>query len=299
MPIAVFLMKKEPYKKKENEQLKDAEKKYQAYIQKRNELNDMAKVVRNERDMINTKRKEFKEQIEKTKKERDEFVKNMKHHKQIRNKLQEEAKKLIEAKRKKKGEVFKNLPLRVEELKADYQMLEYKQETVPMSSSEENELIEKIREKRKEYERTKKQMEKQELVEIDISDKDKAIDELFKKADEEHKQVQKYYVESQKLHEKFVKLVNEMSVSIAEANKKHEEYIKIREEAQKTHEKAFEMRSKIMAIKGEKRRLRDEAKKALKEQNISARKAVMDEKKLDEIADKSVESLKKGEKITL
>ena len=30
-----------------------------------------------------------------------------------------------------------------------------------------------------------------------------------------------------------------------------------------------------------------------------ARKAVMDEKKLDEIADKSVESLKKGQKISL
>ena len=93
--------------------------------------------------------------------------------------------------------------------------------------------------------------------------------------------------------------VKEGKVSIAEANKKHEEYIKIREEAQKTHEKAFEMRSKIMAIKGEKRKLREEAKKALKEQNINARKAVMDEKKLDEIADKSVESLKKGQKITL
>ncbi len=172
-------MQKESFKKKEDEQLKDSEKKYQAYIQKRNELNDMAKVVRDERDMINAKRKEFKEQIDKAKKERDEFVKNMKHHKQIRNKLQEEAKKLIEAKRKKKGEVFRNLPLRVEELKADYQMLEYKQETVPMSSAKENKLIEMIREKRKEYDRTKKLMEKQHLVEIDITDKYKTIDELF------------------------------------------------------------------------------------------------------------------------
>ena len=35
-------------KKKEIEQLKDAEKKYQAYIAKRNELNDMAKILREE-----------------------------------------------------------------------------------------------------------------------------------------------------------------------------------------------------------------------------------------------------------
>ena len=286
-------------KKEEIEQLKDAEKKYQAYIEKRNELNDMAKLLREERDMINNSRKDLKEKVENIKKERDELVSKMRHHKEMRNRFQEEAKKLIEARRKRKGEVFKNLPLRLEELKADVQMLEYRQETVPMSPAEENELIEKIREKREEFKRTQKLMENQKVVEIDISDKDKAIDELFKKADEEHKLVQKYYNENQKKHEKYIKLVNELSVSIAEANKKHEQYVEIRNEAQKIHDKAFEMRSKIIAIKGERRKRWDEAKKAIKEQNIKARKAVMDKEKLEKIADKSVDALKKGEKITL
>jgi len=292
-------MSKSEQKKKEIEQLRDAEKKYQAYIQKRNELNDMARVLREERDMINNSRKEHKEKIDKLKKERDELVANMQHHKKLRNKLQEEAKKLIDAKRKKKGEVFRNLPLRVEELKADAQMLEYRQETVPMNPREENELIEKIRLKKREYQRVKKQMEKQKLVEIDITDKDKAIDELFKKADDEHKIVQKFYDESQKIHEKYIKLVKELSVSIAEANKKHEEYIEVKNEAQKIHEKAFEMKSKIIGIRSERRKQWQEAKNAIKDQNIKARKAVMDEEKLDEIADKSVDALKKGEKISL
>ena len=292
-------MQNDTIKKKEIEQLRDAEKKYQAYIAKRNELNDMAKIVREERDMIHNSRKDLKETIDKVKKERDELVSKMRVHKDLRNKLQEEAKKLIEARRKKKGEVFKNLPLRVEELKADVQMLEYRQETVPMTSAEENELIEKIRDIREEYKRTKNLMEKQKTVEIDISDKDKAIDELFKKADQAHKLVQKYYEENQKKHEKYMKLVNELSVSISEANKKHEQYLEIRNDAQKVHEKAFEMRSKIVAIKGERRKRWDEAKKAIKEQNIKARKSVLDKEKLSEIADKSVDALKKGEKIKL
>lgn len=286
-------------KKKEIEQLRDAEKKFQACIEKRNELNDMARVLREERNMIHDSRKELKEKIEKIKKERDELVTKMRERKEIRNKLQEEAKKLIEAKQKKKGEVFKNLPLRVEELKADIQMLEYRQETVPMSPGEENDLIEKIRDKKKEYKTTSKKLEKQKELEIDITDKDKAIDELFKKADEEHKKVQKYYNENQKKHEQYIKLVNELSVSINEANKKHEQYVEVRNEAQKIHEKAFEMRSKIISIKGERRKRYQEAKKAIKDQNIKARKAVMDKKKLEEHADKSVEALKKGEKISL
>ena len=292
-------MRNDTTKKKEIEQLKDAEKKYQSYIAKRNELNDMAKVVREERDMIHESRKDLKEKIEKFKKERDELVNKMRHHKEMRNKFQGVAKKLIEARRKKKGEVFKNLPLRVEELKADVQMLEYRQETVPMNLAEENELIDKIREKRKEFKRSQKLIEKQKIVEIDITDKDHTIDELFKKADEEHKMVQKYYDENQKKHDKYIKLVNELSVSISEGNKKHEQYVEIRNEAQKVHEKAFEMRSKIIGIKGERRKRWDEAKKAIKDQNIRARKAVMDKDKLDKIADKSVDALKKGEKIRL
>ncbi len=286
-------------KKKDIEKLRDAEKKYQSYIEKRNELNDIARVLREERDMINNGRKELKEKMQKVKKERDEFVSKMKEHKKLRNKFQEEAKKLIEAKRKKKGEVFKNLPLRVEELNADVQMLQYRQETVPMSPADENELIEQIREKKKEYQRTKKVLEKQKLVEIDISDKDNAIDELFKKADEEHKKVQKLYNENQKKHELYMKLVNELSVSINEANKKHDEYIKTRDEAQKSHDKAFEMKSRIIGIKGERRKRWQEAKQAIKDQNIKARKAVMDKDQLEKIADKSVDALKKGEKISL
>jgi len=117
-------------KKEEIEQLRNSEKKYQGYIQRRNELNDLAKVLREERDMVNDKHKEFKEAMQKVKAERDELVSKMRHHRDLRNKLQEQAKKFIEARRKKKGEVFRNLPLRVEELKADAQMLEYRQETV-------------------------------------------------------------------------------------------------------------------------------------------------------------------------
>jgi len=286
-------------KRKDTEKLRDAEKKYQAYIQKRNELNDMARVLREERDMIHNSRKDQKEQMQNFKKERDELVIQMREHKKLRNQLQEVAKKLIEAKRKKKGEVFKNLPLRVEELKADGQMLEYRQETVPMNPRAENALIKKIREKKKEYQKMKKVMEKQKLVEIDISDKDNAIDELFKKADEEHKLIQKLYKENQKKHEKYIKLVNELSVSISEGNKKHEEYLEIRNEAQKAHDKDFEMKSRIIGIKGEKRKRWQEAKQAIKDQNIKVRKSVMDKDKLEKIADKSVEALKKGEKISL
>jgi len=293
------MIQDEKTKKKDLEQLRNAEKKFQSYLEKRNELNDLAKILREERNMINKSHKEIKESMKQLKKERDEFVSKMKEHKQLRNQLQAQAKELIKARQKKQGQVFKNLPLRVEELKADSQMLEYRQETVPMSSSEENELIDKIREKKAEYHNVLKELKNQQTIQIDITDKDLAIDELFKKADEEHEKVQKFYDESQKKHQAYVKMVHELSVSIAEANKKHEQYIEVRNEAQANHEKAMDMRSKIMSVKDERRQQWREAKKIIKEQNQQARKAVMDKDKLQELSEKSLECLKKGEKISL
>ncbi len=292
-------MAKESQKKQELEQIRNAENKFQSYIQKRNELNDMAKILREERDMLNAKHKEIKENMKQTRDERDELVSEMKEHKKLRNELQQQAKELIKARQQKKGEVFKNLPLRLEELKADVQMLEYRQETVPLSPQDENELIEKIREKKKEFESVKKHVDKQKELQIDISEKDEAIDQLFKKADEQHELVQKFYKLSQEKHKQYIKMVHELSISIAESNKKHEEYIETRNEATKNHEKAMEMRSKIMSVRDERRKRWKEHKRIIKEQNLKARKAVADKDKLKKIADKSLESLKKGEKISL
>ena len=56
--------------KKELEELRNAEKKYQAYIDRRNELNNLARILREERDMINKKHKEIRETMEKIKKEK-------------------------------------------------------------------------------------------------------------------------------------------------------------------------------------------------------------------------------------
>ena len=59
------------------------------------------------------------------------------------------------------------------------------------------------------------------------------------------------------------------------------------------------MKSKIISVKEERRNQWKQAKMAIKEQNIKAREAVLDKKKLQEIADESVDLLKKGKKISL
>ncbi len=296
----MYLVLENPAKNKEDqEQIKNAEKKYQALIDRRNELNTLAKLSRDERDMLNQKRNELRDSMDVIKTERDALVKQMKEHKEKRTRYQQQAKDLIAAKRKKKGDVIKNLPLQAEELKADIQLMEYEQETTPMNTRAENKLIEKIKLKRREYEALKVQLVKQHLIETDLTDVDKSITGLFKKADEEHQQVVHFYEESQKKHEEFLKVVKEIASLITESNKKHKKYLEFREEAQSNHDKAVEMRSKIMGAKKERMQRFQEAKEILRTQNILAKKALTDKDKLDKAAEDSVTALKGGKKISL
>ena len=64
----------ESTKKEDLEQIKNAEKKYQSLIEKRNELNQVAKQFREERDMLNKKRNELKDEMDACKKEREKLV---------------------------------------------------------------------------------------------------------------------------------------------------------------------------------------------------------------------------------
>jgi uncharacterized coiled-coil DUF342 family protein len=142
-------------------------------------------------------------------------------------------------------------------------------------------------------------MEKQQLIEVDLTDTDKSISELFKKADAEHEKVQKYYTESQAKHEEYKKLFNEIATLIGEANKKHKKFMEIREEAQQQHEKAIEMRTMIISVKKERMKQYQENKEILRSQNFKARKELLDNDKLEKVAEASVEALKGGKKITL
>ncbi|PKK86469.1 MAG: hypothetical protein CVT48_00955 [Thermoplasmata archaeon HGW-Thermoplasmata-1] len=281
------------------DELRNCESKHRMLIERRNELNEQAKVTREERDMLNTSRKELVGKMNALRDARTAAVARMKLHRDARNEYQKQAKSLIEAQKKKKGGIEGSLPMRANELKAEIQTLEHRQETVPMSGAKENELIDDIRAKRADYERISKEIGKQKLLKVDLSDTHKAIDELFKHADDEHILVQKYYAESQAAHEEYVKLASDISVLISEANKKHEEYVELKARADEHHVKAQEMRAKVMEMKKEQFDERKAARQAISDVNVAARKALADESVLDNVADSALDALKKGNRISL
>ena len=56
---------------KELEQLKNAEQKYRSFVEKRNELNNIANTIREERDLVNNKRRELLDKMKQEKQKRN------------------------------------------------------------------------------------------------------------------------------------------------------------------------------------------------------------------------------------
>lgn len=283
----------------EKNEVQSAEKKYQALIEERNKLNDEANEIKDERNILNTKKTEMIEQMNEFKDKRNKLMDQMREHKKLRDLYHKKAKELITERRKTRGKIVFSLPEKVLSLRQNMQELEFKQQTVPMSIKKEREIVDRIRKGRNEIKNLEGELKEQEKTEADITSISGSLDDLFKKADEEHKEVIRLYNESQNYHEKMKTFVNEIAHLINKANKKHKGYLEIREKANKIHVKAMEMRNTVLVYKREIWKKRKEAKQVITDQNIKVKKVLEDKGNLEKHAESVLEKLLKKEKVSL
>jgi len=283
----------------EKNDVRSAEKKYQTLIEERNKLNDEANEIKDERNILNTKKTEMIKQMNELKDKRNKLMDQMREHKKLRDLYHKKAKELITERRKTRGKIVFSLPEKVLSLRQNMQELEFKQQTVPMSIKKEREIVDRIRKGKNEIKNIEEKLKEQEKTEADITSISGSLDELFKKADEEHKEVIRLYNESQEYHEKMKTFVNEIAHLINEANKKHKGYLEIRERANKVHVKAMEMRNTVLVYKREIWKKKQEAKKDIIDQNIKVKKVLEDKGKLEKHAETALEKLLRKEKVSL
>ena len=285
--------------KKKISELDNAEVKFRALLNKRDEINEQATILRSERDSLHEQKKGLQDQMKEARDRRDTLVGRMKGHKKRRDELQTKAKELIEFKKKLKGKPMGSLKDEIRVMEGDVRVMELRQQTVPLTIPKERELLESIKKRVAEIQKLKVILAEQEKIQKEVRDLDKSIDALFKQADKEHAEVVKLSEEQHKAHEEATAFFKEIATLTATANKKHEEFLKLRLEADGAHQKAQEMREKIIEIKGEKRRERMEERQAIRDVNIATRKALDDKGKRDKAADEALQMLLKKGKIEI
>lgn len=288
-----------PSKKKKISELDSAELKFRAFLNKRDEINELAAIARSERDSLHDKRKELQVPMNAARDKRDAAVAEMRAHKKKRDELQAKAKELIEFKRKLRGKPMGDLRTEVRVAEADIKALELRQQTVPLKLTEERDLLEKIKARAADVERFKKILAEQEKIQKEVKDVDASIDALFKFADKEHSEVVRLAEEQHKFHEEAQAHAKEIAALSGAANKKHEEFIKLKEEADAVHQKAMELRGKVIEIKDKKRAEVREERNAIRDVNLATRKALDDRDKKDRAADEALQTLLKKGKVQI
>ncbi len=283
--------------KQARKHLEDAEKRFQAMIEKRDGLHNEGKVLKEERDALHQEKRESVDKIIELKEERNTLVEKMRAHKKRRDQAQTDAKRLIARKRGKSQEMIQDVVGQIDELETEINIMDYKYQTGPLSMKKENEHLDEIKRKYQRLMELKKLKPDHEVLLGQIEDINERITALFKLADEEHVKVDKYYKKSQAVHEKIQSLNEGITHLVEEANKKHHEFLKFNERATHFHQRAMEMRNKILSIRRERKEVLSEAQKVLDMINLEVKKRFEDDDILDQAAGEAVKKLKNQGKI--
>lgn len=280
--------------------LSNAELKRSRLIEKRDKLNEEAGIYRHERDVLNEKIRKLIDEIKPLKDKRNQAVEEMKHHKEKRNEYQAEAKRLIGIKKEMLQQSSNSAAREIDDLKNEISRLEKELETSPhLTVDKEKKMIEKMRSDRKKIEELRERMEKELNINASIDEIGEKITKLFELADAEHDMVQEFYENSREVHGKIEKISKEIDALRPEANRKHEEYELLKKRADGYHQRVREMTTKILEIREARKNEEEEYNKMLRDMEEDIRNKLYDEEKIEENAEKALESLKNNKKIVL
>lgn len=276
-----------------------AERIFNDLIKKRDEQNLKATELRGERDIVHAKKRELIEEMQQLKVERDAYNTEMKVHKERRNEYQKKGRTLIDRKKSVARNIDGSLESTIEMLRLDINELEIKHQTNPSSIEEERDLLERIRHKQVEMDDLKSRTGDQEDLTLEAEGIDSMIDEAFRKADEEHKEVVRLHDEAEKVHKLVVAHIEEINHLNAEGDKKHHQMLDARELADRYHEKAMTMREKLMATRRQAREERAQEKLELDEINKAVQERFGSEEAQKEAEDEILKILQQKGKVDL
>lgn len=286
-------------RKKTSSEMELAEIKLQSLRERRDALNALAASARKERDLLNEEKRQLGAKARDLRTRRAEFVREMRAHRGERNRLQAEARQLIELKRKSRGRVGTSVSSDLERLRSEARGMEMRQQTASLTIAEENKLIGDLKATLRAARELETLKAEQDAVSKEVRDLDAAIDDRFRRAEAEHQLVVALGAQADAAHAEIEALVPQIAQIAAEADRKHAEFLARRAKADELHAKSLEMRERIITIRGEQRSEIRESREALRQQSIVVRRALLDDRKLDEAADEAVEKLLRGGRVEI
>jgi uncharacterized coiled-coil DUF342 family protein len=280
-------------------ELEQAEIKLQSLLERREALNREAQLLREERDLVHAKKREVGDRLHGLKDRRASFAAEAREHRRKRDEFQGKARALIEVRRKLRSSGPSDVGAELRALTKRVAQMDLRQQTASLSLSEENDLLDRLKESMKRVKVLEGLKAEQDKVLRDVRDLDAEISGLFHAADKEHEAAVALSEKAHAVHEEALALVPQVSALAAEGDEKHRTYLDVRGKADEVHAKVVEMREKVLSIKGTKQAEAREARDLLRSQNRSVRAALYDAGKLEATADAALRALLEKGKVEI
>lgn len=195
---------------------RDFEKKLREITLVRDNLNEEAKVYREERDKLNAQIRENLDKALKYRDERDTINKDVQKYKKLRDEVHQEYKKMEWASGRRD----------IVKIQDEVKRLEKTIETRVLDIRKENELVNKVTDLRK----------KLQTLQEDEETREEAI-ELKEKSESYHAKVVELSDSAQETHEKMLEYFRKIDEIRSQADEAHQKFIKTRDTANEEHEK--------------------------------------------------------------
>ena len=248
-------------------------------------LHDQSKKMAKERDEINAKVRQIRNQISEHKKKRDEYNERVKHAKEQRNEFSKNNLELKNTIKDLERERTSSSGVNINELKQHLRKLETEQMTQPMSSQKEKKLIENIKEIHLKIKDAEEALNKDPKLK-------KAIEEeklLKQKAEKQHDLVEKMAKKAQEEHQAMIELLQQLDKSVKRTSEIQENIVMTKIEADKVHKDFIDHVNNIHELE---KSISNTEKKKEKKKKMADVSAAQKE------ADDVFERFKKGEKLS-
>jgi len=278
-------------RKKSVSELEKAEIRLQSLLEKRDALNQESHLLREERDLVHEKKREFGAKFRELRGQRSAFVADAREHRAKRDEFQAKAKVLIGAKRKLRGKVAGSVSEELRSLRRQVAQMEMRQQTATLTLSEENDLLDDLKERMKRLHELESLKADQDQVIKEVRDVDATITELFAAADQEHQVAVEASERARALDAELKELVQTITTLASEGDEKHNAYLEAKAQADDVHAKIVDMRSKVLAERNARRAEAREGRELIRAQNQAVKRALYDKEKIEKSAEEALRAL--------
>ncbi|MBA4695262.1 MAG: hypothetical protein H2066_05345 [Candidatus Poseidoniales archaeon] len=260
----------------------------------RNNHNEQAKRFAEQRNAIQSQYKEHREKLDLSVAEVKAIRAEQNVHKKRRDAIQAQIRDLIGQAKAQRGDKDekKSASFEFNKLSSEVDNMEKVFETRGgMSSKKEKETMEKIKVMRRRMKELEPEVEKLQLIKVDLSNRDEAIATLKAEADDAHKQFVECLEKAKGMSKELDELFSHRDFLKGEGDRFHKEFVACKEKADEVHSKITELMKEVNEAKDKLKIAREERESWITDHNASVTKEMKTGAEDSKVADSMVDHL--------